>query len=363
MVKHYGGIFDYDLKKERLEEVLRELEDPTIWNDQSRAQAMAKEKGELENVINVLEGLSNQLEDAQAMLDLAVEAEEEEMLADVQAELDTAEEELAKLEFRRMFSNPMDPNPCYVEIQAGSGGTEAQDWASMLLRMYLRWIERHGFKAELMEESDGDVAGIKSATIRVEGEYAYGWLRTESGVHRLVRKSPFDSGNRRHTSFSAVFVSPEIDDNIEIEINPADVRTDTYRASGAGGQHINKTDSAVRITHLPTGTVVECQDERSQHKNKAKALALLVSRLENAKRAAADAVTSEMRRDLVGSGDRSERIRTYNYPQGRMTDHRINLTLYQLDAVMEGDLTELLDSLHREYQADQLAMLAQQNGG
>ena len=347
MVKHYGGIFDYDLKKERLEEVLRELEDPTIWNDQSRAQAMAKEKGELENVINVLEGLSNQLEDAQAMLDLAVEAEEEEMLADVQAELDTAEEELAKLEFRRMFSNPMDPNPCYVEIQAGSGGTEAQDWASMLLRMYLRWIERHGFKAELMEESDGDVAGIKSATIRVEGEYAYGWLRTESGVHRLVRKSPFDSGNRRHTSFSAVFVSPEIDDNIEIEINPADVRTDTYRASGAGGQHINKTDSAVRLTHAPTGIVVACQNQRSQHAN----------------RAVADAATSEMRRDLVGSGDRSERIRTYNYSQGRMTDHRINLTLYKLDAVMEGDLTELLDSLHREYQADQLAMLAQQNGG
>ena len=363
MVKHYGGIFDYDLKKERLEEVLRELEDPAIWNDQSRAQAMAKEKGELENVLNVLDGLTTQLEDAQAMLDLAVEADEEAMLEDVQAELNAAEEELAKLEFRRMFSNPMDPNPCYVEIQAGSGGTEAQDWASMLLRMYMRWIERHGFKAELMEESDGDVAGIKSATIRVEGEYAYGWLRTESGVHRLVRKSPFDSGNRRHTSFSAVFVSPEVDDNIEIEINPSDVRTDTYRASGAGGQHINKTDSAVRITHIPTGTVVECQDERSQHKNKAKAMALLVSRLENAKRAAADAATSEMRRDLVGSGDRSERIRTYNYPQGRMTDHRINLTLYKLDAVMEGDLTELLDSLHREYQADQLAMLAQQNGG
>lgn len=324
---------------------------------------MAKEKGELENVINVLDGLSTQLEDAKAMLDLAVEADDESLLEDVQSELSTAEEELAKLEFRRMFSNPMDPNPCYVEIQAGSGGTEAQDWASMLLRMYMRWIERHGFKAELMEVSDGDVAGIKSATIRVEGEYAYGWLRTESGVHRLVRKSPFDSGNRRHTSFSAVFISPEVDDNIEIDINPSDVRTDTYRASGAGGQHINKTDSAVRITHIPTGTVVECQEERSQHKNKAKAMALLVSRLENAKRAAADAATSEMRRDLVGSGDRSERIRTYNYPQGRMTDHRINLTLYKLDAIMEGDLTELLDSLHREYQADQLAMLAQENGG
>jgi peptide chain release factor 2 len=204
---------------------------------------MAKEKGELENSVGVLDKLTEQLDDAQAMLDLAVEADEEELLADVTAELDAAEADVGKLEFRRMFANPMDPNNCFLDIQAGSGGTEAQDWASMLLRMYLRWIERHGFKAEVMEESDGEVAGIKSATIRVEGEYAYGWLRTETGVHRLVRKSPFDSGNRRHTSFSAVFVSAEVDDNIEIDINPSDVRTDTYRASGAGGQHINKTDS------------------------------------------------------------------------------------------------------------------------
>ena len=279
MDRRLGGIFDYDLKKERLEEVLRELEDPAIWNDQSRAQAMAKEKGALENIVDVLDGLNLQLEDSQALLELAVEADDESLLIDVSKELDTADTDISKLEFRRMFSNEMDPNNCFVDIQSGSGGTEAQDWAAMLLRMYLRWIERHGFKAEIMEESGGDVAGLKSATIRVEGDYAFGWLRTETGVHRLVRKSPFDSGNRRHTSFSAVFVSPEVDDDIEIDINPSDVRTDTYRASGAGGQHINKTDSAVRLTHVPTGTVVACQNERSQHANRDRAWKLLRAKL------------------------------------------------------------------------------------
>ena len=326
MVKHYGGIFDYDLKKERLEEVLRELEDPAIWNDQNRAQAMAKEKGELENVINVLEGLSAQLEDAQAMLDLAVEADEESMLEDVQAELSAAEEELAKLEFRRMFSNPMDPNPCYVEIQAGSGGTEAQDWASMLLRMYLRWIERHGFKAEVMEESD-----------------AYGWLRTESGVHRLVRKSPFDSGNRRHTSFSAVFVSPEIDDNIEIEINPADVRTDTYRASGAGGQHINKTDSAVRLTHAPTGIVVACQNQRSQHANRDhawKQLRAKLYELEMKKRNDAAQALEDTKSD-IGWGSQ---IRSYVLDDSRIKDLRTSVESSNTGAVLDGDLDKFIEA-------------------
>ena len=343
MVSHYGGIFDYDLKKERLEEVLRELEDPAIWNDQSRAQAMAKEKGELENVLNVLDGLATQLEDAQAMLDLAVEADDESLLADVQAELTSAEEELAKLEFRRMFSNPMDPNPCYVEIQAGSGGTEAQDWASMLLRMYMRWIERHGFKAELMEESDGDVAGIKSATIRVEGEYAYGWLRTESGVHRLVRKSPFDSGNRRHTSFSAVFVSPEVDDNIEIDINPSDVRTDTYRASGAGGQHINKTDSAVRLTHEPTGIVVQCQNDRSQHANRAAAMKMMQSKLfelEMRKRNE-EKQSLENSKSAVGWG---HQIRSYVFDASRIKDLRTGHEVGNIKAVMDGDLDDFIQA-------------------
>lgn len=341
--KRLGGIFDYDLKKERLEEVLRELEDPAIWNDQSRAQTMAKEKGELENILGVLDDLSQQLEDAQAMLDLAVEADEESLLDDVDSELKTADEAVGKLEFRRMFSNPMDPNNCFLDIQAGSGGTEAQDWASMLLRMYLRWIERHGFKAEVMEESAGDVAGLKSATIRVEGEYAFGWLRTETGVHRLVRKSPFDSGNRRHTSFSAVFVSPEVDDNIEIDINPADVRTDTYRASGAGGQHINKTDSAVRLTHVPTGTVVACQNERSQHANRDRAWKLLRAKLyelEIQKRNDAQQALEATKSD-IGWGSQ---IRSYVLDDSRVKDLRTSVENSNTGAVLDGDLDRFIEA-------------------
>ncbi len=288
---------------------------------------------------------------------MAVEEDDEDSVEEVKSEIEALDKQLAKLEFRRMFSGEMDPNNAFLDIQSGSGGTEAQDWAEMVLRMYLRWGEAKGFKTTLEEASAGDVAGIKSATIRFEGEYAFGWLRTETGVHRLVRKSPFDSGNRRHTSFCSVFVSPEIDDNIEIDINPADVRTDTYRASGAGGQHVNKTDSAIRLTHIPTGIVVECQDERSQHKNRAKAMSLLAARLQNSQQEKAALSQSEERKSLVGSGDRSERIRTYNFPQGRVTDHRINLTLYKLNEVMEGDLIEVVQPLVNEYQADQLAAL------
>ncbi|MEC7118905.1 MAG: peptide chain release factor 2 [Pseudomonadota bacterium] len=337
------GYLDYDLKKERLEEVLRELEDPNIWNDQARAQKMAKEKGELENSVGVLDTLTEQLDDAQAMLDLAVEADDDSLLADVEAELDTAEADIGKLEFRRMFSNPMDPNHCFVDIQSGSGGTEAQDWASMLLRMYLRWIERHGFKAEIMEISDGEVAGIKGATIRVEGEYAYGWLRTETGVHRLVRKSPFDSGNRRHTSFSAVFVSPEVDDNIEIDINPADVRTDTYRASGAGGQHINKTDSAVRLTHVPTNTVVACQNERSQHANRDRAWKMLRAKLyelEMQKRSEA-AQALEATKSDIGWGSQ---IRSYVLDDSRIKDLRTSVENSNTGAVLDGDLDRFIEA-------------------
>ena len=343
MDRRSGGIFDYDLKKERLEEVLRELEDPAIWNDQSRAQAMAKEKGALENVVNVLDGLALQLEDAQALLELAVEADDDSLLADVASELDTADTDVSKLEFRRMFSNEMDPNNCFVDIQSGSGGTEAQDWAAMLLRMYLRWIERHGFKAEIMEESGGDVAGLKSATIRVEGDYAFGWLRTETGVHRLVRKSPFDSGNRRHTSFSAVFVSPEVDDDIEIDINPSDVRTDTYRASGAGGQHINKTDSAVRLTHVPTGTVVACQNERSQHANRDRAWKLLRAKLyelEIQKRSDAQQALEATKSD-IGWGSQ---IRSYVLDDSRIKDLRTGVENSNTGAVLDGDLDKFIEA-------------------
>jgi peptide chain release factor 2 len=319
------------------------LEDPAIWNDAPRAQGMAKEKGELEGVVNVLISLTTRVDDAQAMLDLAVEADEEELLADVTAELDIAEAEVGKLEFRRMFGGEADGCNCFVDIQSGSGGTEAQDWASMLLRMYLRWIERHGFKAEIMEESSGEVAGIKSATIRVEGEYAFGWLRTETGVHRLVRKSPYDSGNRRHTSFSSVFVSPEVDDNIEIDINPADVRTDTYRASGAGGQHINKTDSAVRLTHIPTNTVVACQNERSQHANRDRAWKMLRAKLyelELQKRSEAQQALEATKSD-IGWGSQ---IRSYVLDDSRIKDLRTSVETSNTGAVLDGDLDKFIEA-------------------
>ena len=357
MLNLFGGIFDYDQKKERLEEVNRELESPDVWNEPERAQALGKEKVALELVVETIELLARGAEDVEGLVELAVEADDQDTFEEAESELAELVKKLEVLEFRRMFSGPNDANFGYIDIQSGSGGTEAQDWANMLLRMYLRWGEAHGFKTELIEVSDGDVAGIKSATIKFSGEYAFGWIRTETGVHRLVRKSPFDSGSRRHTSFASAFAYPEVDDDIEIDIDPSDLRIDTYRASGAGGQHVNRTDSAVRITHIPTGIVV-MSSEKSQHQNRANAMKELRARLYDAERQRADQERADSRRGQVGSGDRSERIRTYNFPQGRVSDHRINLTLYKLEKIIEGEgLDEIFDALTTDYQASLLAAL------
>lgn len=310
-------------------------------------------------MVLTLQKLTQEIADNTELYEMSKEEGDETGLATIEGEVEKLKPLIEELEFRRMFNKEADPLNCYIDIQAGAGGTEACDWAGMLLRQYLKYAERKGFKATVDEETPGDVAGIKSATIHIEGEYAYGLLRTETGVHRLVRKSPFDSDNRRHTSFTSVFVSPEVDDSIEIDINPADLKTDVYRSSGAGGQHVNKTDSAVRITHLPTGIVVECQDDRSQHRNKDKALKVLAARIKDAQLRAQQAKEAATRKSLIGSGDRSERIRTYNFPQGRMTDHRINLTLYKLEYIMDGDLDDMINALVTEHQAEQLASLGE----
>jgi peptide chain release factor 2 len=338
-----GGIFDYAEKKEQLTEVLRELEDPDIWSDPERAQAMGKERAALEAVVLTLEELDSGLADARDLLEMAVEEGDEDTVEAVVSDLEAYEKQVAELEFRRMFSGEMDPCNAFLDIQAGSGGTEAQDWAEMLLRMYLRWGEAHGFKTELMECSPGEVAGIKSATIHFVGDHAFGWLRTEIGVHRLVRKSPFDSGNRRHTSFAAVFVSPEIDDSIEVEINPADLRIDVYRASGAGGQHVNRTESAVRITHNPTGIVVQCQNDRSQHKNKDQAMKQLKAKLyelEIQKRSADQQALEETKSD-IGWGSQ---IRSYVLDQSRIKDLRTGVETGNTQAVLDGGLDQFIEA-------------------
>jgi len=297
----------------------------------------------LETVVNTIDELNAGLDDAAELLEMAVEESDEETIDTVIDDLQRFEEKVVGLEFRRMFSGEMDANNAFLDIQSGSGGTEAQDWAEMIERMFLRWGERKGFKTELIEESQGDVAGIKSATIKFEGEYAFGWLRTETGVHRLVRKSPFDSGSRRHTSFASVFVSPEIDDDIEIEINPADLRIDVYRASGAGGQHVNKTESAVRITHTPTNTVVQCQNDRSQHKNKDSAMKQLKSKLyelELRKRSESQQVVEDNKSD-IGWGSQ---IRSYVLDQSRIKDLRTNVETGNTQAVLDGDLDQFIEA-------------------
>lgn len=335
--------FDYDFKKKRLEEVNAEFKHPGVWNKPKRTQELGKERSSLEAIVKIINNLTQGVEDIASLLALAVEEDDEETFLETQSELDSLETKLGQLEFHRMFSGEYDSADCYVDIQAGSGGTEAQDWASMLLRIYLRWAESRGFETEIIEESEGEVAGIKSATIKIIGNYAYGWLRTETGVHRLVRKSPFDSGGRRHTSFSSVFVYPEVNDNINIEINQADLRIDVYRASGAGGQHVNRTESAVRITHLPTNIVTQCQNDRSQHKNKDQAMKQLKAKLyefelhkKNAEKQALEDTKSD-----IGWGSQ---IRSYVLDDSRIKDLRTGVETRNTQSVLDGDLDKFIEA-------------------
>ncbi len=339
----FGGFFDFDKKSERLEEVVRLSEDPSVWSDRKKSLELNQERKSLEDVVLTLRSLESDLSSSIELFDLAQEELDTETLSSIATDTVQLESGVAALEFRRMFSNPADPLNCFVDIQAGAGGTEACDWASMLLRQYLRYCENKGFKTELLEESEGDVAGIKSATIKVNGDYAFGFLRTETGVHRLVRKSPFDSGGGRHTSFASLFVYPEVDDSFEIGINPADVRIDTYRASGAGGQHINKTDSAVRMTHIPTGIVVQCQNDRSQHRNRDEAWKMLKSRLfehEMRKRMAEQQKLEDSKTD-VGWG---HQIRSYVLDQSRIKDLRTGVEISNTQKVLDGDLDTFIEA-------------------
>ncbi|ASI89973.1 peptide chain release factor 2 [Vibrio mediterranei] len=336
-------MFDYGAKKERLEEVNAELEQPDVWNEPERAQALGKERASLEAVVETIDQLDQGVEDVDGLLELAVEEEDQETFDEIEPELAELEAKLAKLEFRRMFSGDHDASDCYIDLQSGSGGTEAQDWTNMMLRMYLRWAEAKGFKTEVIEVSEGEVAGLKGATVKISGEYAYGWLRTETGVHRLVRKSPFDSSGRRHTSFASAFVYPEIDDNIQIDINPSDLRIDVYRASGAGGQHVNTTESAVRITHVPTNIVVQCQNDRSQHKNKDQAMKQLRAKLfefelqkQNAEKQANEDAKSD-----IGWGSQ---IRSYVLDDSRIKDLRTGVENRNTQAVLDGDLDKFIEA-------------------
>ena len=334
---------DYQGKKDRLEEVVGLSEDPDLWNDPKKAQEIGKERKILEGIVLTLDNIATGIEDNRMLIEMAVEENDEASFAAIQDDVAQLEAQMAELEFKRMFNQPADSNNCFIDITAGAGGTEAEDWAEMLLRMYSRYGERKGFKLEILEEDEGEIAGINRATIKLEGEYAYGLLRTETGIHRLVRYSPFDSNNKRHTSFASVFVYPEVDDSIEVEINPADLRIDTYRASGAGGQHINKTDSAVRITHEPTGIVVQCQNDRSQHSNKAAAMEMLKAKLfelEMRKRNEEKQSLEDSKSD-VGWG---HQIRSYVFDSSRIKDLRTGHEVGNIKAVMDGDLDGFIEA-------------------
>jgi peptide chain release factor 2 len=338
-----GGIFDVDAKELRLKEIGTALEDPKVWDDPKRAQELGREKKSAELIVDKMHRLEGEVRDAGELFEMARADDDDPTLIAIETDVAALARQVGELEFQRMFNNPLDPNNCFIEIQAGAGGTEAQDWASMLERMYLRYAERRGFRPELLEETEGEVAGIKSATIKVSGDYAYGMLRTETGIHRLVRKSPFDSNARRHTSFASVFVFPEVDETIEVEINPADLRVDVYRASGAGGQHVNKTESAVRITHIPSGIVVASQNDRSQHRNRAEAMAMLKSKLyeqELRKRTAEQDKIEESKTD-IGWG---HQIRSYVLDQSRIKDLRTNVEIGNTQAVLDGDLDDFIEA-------------------
>jgi peptide chain release factor 2 len=340
---NFGGIFDYPAKERKLSEVNAALEDSKVWDNPKRAQELGREKRSLEDVVHVIDRLSQELADNTELFEMSKADGDEAGMKAIEGEAGKVAAEVEKMEFRRMFNNPADPLNAFLDIQAGAGGTEACDWASMLLRQYLKYAERKGFKTTIEDETAGDTAGIKGATIKVEGEYAFGLLRTETGVHRLVRKSPFDSSGGRHTSFASVFVYPEVDDSIEIDINPSDVRTDTFRASGAGGQHINKTDSAVRLTHIPTGIVVQCQDGRSQHSNRDVAWKRLRSRLydfEMRKRQAEQQKLEDSKTD-VGWG---HQIRSYVLDQSRIKDLRTNYETSATQKVLDGDLDPFIEA-------------------
>jgi peptide chain release factor 2 len=320
-----------------------ELENPDVWSNPEHAQHLGKEKASLETVVSGIDRNIQYLGDASELLELAIGEDDSATVDEVEADINGVEKAVAELEFRRMFSGEMDENNAFLDIQSGAGGTEAQDWAEMLLRMYLRWGEAKGFKTELIEVSDGDVAGIKSATVRFEGPYAFGWLRTETGVHRLVRKSPFDSGNRRHTSFASAFISPEIEDDIDIDIDPSDLRIDVYRASGAGGQHVNRTESAVRITHLPTNVVVQCQNDRSQHKNKATAMKQLKAKLYELEIQVRNAKAQSIE-DLKSDIGWGSQIRSYVLDQSRIKDLRTGVETGNTQAVLDGNLDQFIEA-------------------
>lgn len=350
---------DLEGRKKRIAEIDEIISAPDFWNNPEGGQAIMQEKKRLESKVDKYNALAGKMEDLEVMIELAKEEPDADLEQDIVDTLAEITKELDAFELETILNGDYDDNNAILSIHPGAGGTESQDWAEMLYRMYVRWAERHGYKVEVLDYLDGDEAGIKSVTMLIEGENAYGYLKSEKGVHRMVRISPFDASGRRHTSFTAVEVMPEVENDTTIEIDDKDLKVDTYRSSGAGGQHVNKTESAVRITHIPTGTVVTCQDERSQHKNKARAMKVLASRILAAERERQSSEQSADRKAQVGSGDRSERIRTYNFPQGRCTDHRINLTLYSLDRIMEGELDPLFEALATAAQAEALKASAE----